>query len=370
MPYWSSQKLLKGKWNECKGFPCRRTCFRLGFAIFVKHNTKNMTTRDPIFEFFEKATSYVPAEVDRMETKAFEEQINDAYSQFEDYVLSSLPFDFDIEEYREEEGMVAACSTPISVNQFADTLSQTAELLRTVSKKPSPVPLRFQVQSFKDTGALGNLDGRISIEDLPYDKLSKRQQEAVHACQELMNDTSRLLESIMDLIKEIDEELEEPLHEPLIGDDRSGLEPEIVLTTNVHASPIPFFFDETNYGENELRRICSSLIEWNWLDEETDEDDFVFFFSGEGLLPLQRLQWRNNNVRLSLLLSLLTQDKTVWKKASDIFKIRNKKYDGDDPDMEYLPVKANTLRVTYSYTMGSDKYLKKLDEVKRVIGLN
>lgn len=327
-----------------------------------------MTTRDPISEFFEKVTSIVPAEVNRMKPGEFGETLEEAYVQFEEYFLSSLPFSFDIDEYREEEG--DACSVPIPVSQFADTLSQAAELLRTIGKNPAAVSPRFPAQSFKDTGALDNLYERVSIEDLPYDALSRRQQEAIATCQELMNDTSRLLESIMDLIKEIDEELDEPLNEPPISDDLGGLEAEIVLTTNVHASPIPLFFDETNYGVNELRRICSSLIKWNWLDEETDEDDFVFFFSGEGLLPLQRLQWRNNNVRLSLLLSLLTQDKVVWKKASDIFKIRNKKYDGEDPDMEYLPVKANTLRVTYSYTMGSDKYLKKLDEVKRVIGLN
>ena len=329
-----------------------------------------MTTRNPISEFFEKATSFVPAEVNRMENEAFEEQVADAYSRFEDYLVSSLPFDFDIDEYREEEGMDDACYAWMPVSKFADKLSQAAQMLKIAGMKPSPVSPHLPAGSSKESGLPSDLNERVSIDDLPYDKLNKRQQEAVLVCQERMNDASRLLESIMDLIKEIDEELDEPLQVFFDGNICEDSEPDMIGPIDVDSPPIPYFFDETNYGENELRRICSSLIEWNWLDEETDEDDFVFFFSGEGLLPLQRLHWRNNNVRLSLLLSLLTQDRTVWKKAAQIFAVRNKDYDWEDPDMEYLPVKANTLRVTYSYTVGSDKYLKKLDEVKRVIGLN
>lgn len=332
-----------------------------------------MTTRDPISEFFEKATSFVPAEVDRMEAETFEEQITDAYSRFEDYLASSLPFDFDIDEYREEEGMDDACYPWMPASKFADKLSQAAQMLKIAGMKPSLVSPHLPAGPSKESGLPSDLNERVSIDDLPYDKLNKRQQEAVRVCQERMNDASRLLESIMDLIKEIDEELDEPLQVFFDGNICEDDEPDMVGPIDVDSPPIPYFFDDANYDEDELRRICSSLVKWNWLSEETDEDDFAFFFSGEGLLPLQRLQWENNNVRLSLLLSLLTSDSTVWKKASEIFVIRNKKYDfstNTDGIDEYLPVKANTLRVTYSYTIGSDKYLKKLDEVKRVIGLN
>lgn len=345
----------------------------MDFTIFVNRNPKSMTTRDPFSEFFEKVTSFVPAEVNRMKPGDFGETLEEAYVQFEEYFLSSLPFSFDIDEYREEEGTQDACSVPIPVSQFADTLSQAAELLRTIGKNPAVVSPRFPVQSSKETGALGYLNERVSIGDLPYDALSRRQQEAVNACQELMNSTSHLIETIMNLIKGIDEELDEPLQETLIGGDRGGLELNTALPPVDPVSPIPFFFVDTNYAEDELRSICSALKEWNWLDEDTAEEDFVFYFIGKGGVPSQHLLWSDNNVRLSLLLSILTQDRAVWKKASRIFKIKNKAYDWADSDSrvdEYLPVKANTLRVTYSYTVGSDKYLKKLDEVKRVIGLN
>ena len=327
-----------------------------------------MATKDPISELFEQVTSFVPAEVNEMGEEAFEERLLDTYSQFERYFLSSLPLDIDVDEYMAELPD-DPCAQPIPVAEFADTLTQAAELLRTIGGTPALVSPRTPADSLSDPSRLSDLKQRVSIDDLPFDMLSERQKSAVMACREFMFSASNLIWTLKDLIDEINEELNSPEFEEMGGEEMEVLEESTTIVGHEQSKgeshkPRPIYFDEVSYDENELRRICSALKTWAWLNDETDEDDFVFFFTGVGEVPCRPLLWDKGNVRLSLLLSVLTKDSSPWKKAEGIFLIRDK----NDVD-KYESAKASSLRVTYSQTIGSDKYLKKLDEVKRVIGL-
>ena len=106
--------------------------------------------------------------------------------------------------------------------------------------------------------------------------------------------------------------------------------------------PIPDYFEGVDYDEQQLRILCSSLVESHWLDSKTKVDDFVYFFSGNGSIPTQRLKWMKETVMLSIFLKEATRDRYVWKKAAQIFLAPSRK------DGKMYPVNATNIRNGYS----------------------
>lgn len=78
---------------------------------------------------------------------------------------------------------------------------------------------------------------------------------------------------------------------------------------------------ELDYSEDTLKTLCRALIKGKYLPCDTDEQDFVYYFSGKGKQPSQQLKWQTTNSELTIFLSeIIPKTETIWKTASKIFK--------------------------------------------------
>ena len=127
--------------------------------------------------------------------------------------------------------------------------------------------------------------------------------------------------------------------------------------------PISDYFEGVDYDEQQLRILCSSLVESHWLDSKTKVDDFVYFFSGNGSIPTQRLKWMKETVILSIFLKEVTRDRYVWKKAAKIFLAPSRK------DGRMYPVNATNIRNGYSNASINESYQYNRKQVMSILSM-
>jgi len=127
--------------------------------------------------------------------------------------------------------------------------------------------------------------------------------------------------------------------------------------------PISDYFEGVDYDEQQLRNLCSSLIESHWLDSKTKVNDFVYFFSGNGSIPTQRLKWMKETVILSIFLKEVTRDRYVWKKAAQIFLAPSRR------DGKMYPVNATNIRNGYSNATINESYPYNRKQVTSILSM-
>lgn len=132
--------------------------------------------------------------------------------------------------------------------------------------------------------------------------------------------------------------------------------------TEVNAEEtIPYYFEGVEFDKEQLSVLCAKLIDKRWLDKNTNVDDFVFFFSGQGKEPVKRLKWMESSVLLAIFLKGTTQDKSLWKKASRIFLAPSRK------DGKHYSINATNIRNVYSSAVIADIYPENQQKVKAIL---
>ena len=127
------------------------------------------------------------------------------------------------------------------------------------------------------------------------------------------------------------------------------------------AKPITCFYNRVEYAEGELRELYGKMAWDQWIDnEQTSEDDFVFFFSGHGVPPRKRIRWMKSSVSLSFFIKRMTEDTRIWKMTSKIFEVRNN-------SLQFVPVDGDKLNIQYYTAIRRDKYLGETLEVDRLL---
>ena len=78
------------------------------------------------------------------------------------------------------------------------------------------------------------------------------------------------------------------------------------------------------YTENQLICILKMLKENAYIDIDTQDADFIYFFSGKGDVPSIGLKWTTIHSTLTIFLkTFFDNDDRIWKKAEVIFNISN-----------------------------------------------
>jgi hypothetical protein len=78
------------------------------------------------------------------------------------------------------------------------------------------------------------------------------------------------------------------------------------------------------YTENQLMCILKMLKENAYIDIDTQDADFIYFFSGKGDVPSIGLKWTTIHSTLTIFLkTFFDNDDRIWKKAEVIFNISN-----------------------------------------------
>lgn len=89
---------------------------------------------------------------------------------------------------------------------------------------------------------------------------------------------------------------------------------------------LPYPHYGNKYTDEQLKYILKTLIERGYIACDTNESDFIYFFSGRGEVPKSGLQWNEGVAHVHLcafLKKFFAEDKRIWNKAESIFNMNN-----------------------------------------------
>lgn len=124
-----------------------------------------------------------------------------------------------------------------------------------------------------------------------------------------------------------------------------------------------FFFPlKKEFTDDDLSWIYENLAARRWIDDrQTSEGDFIYFFSGRGLIPTHPIKWMKSNPALGILLCKLTEDGDKWSKTTAIFTHYSNK------ERCFVPIGRKTLETTHRNSKGTESYEKQLRAVEDTI---
>lgn len=287
----------------------------------------------------------VPSEVVSKGIEVFEDEIHNAFMAFADCVLQSVNLEFEDEHERLFFIMPEACIAPVSsvviaVNETQELLDELGvkdlqgEELEPPQEHVEVEPTRWIDGMMSPAMLIQSLD-RFNIDTLPSDSKNEVLRAAISTCREYAAIMMNFVERVADIC----------------NNGKGTLE------------LIPTFFKNVNKTEQELRQICRNLKDKRYIEPATNEDDFVYFFSGKGTVPNQRLRWINkNNTLFSIFIAeLAPNDSCLWKTASSVFETWRR------GAKEYSPPDEKTLGSTYNRAPEQEVYPSHVAEINALL---
>ena len=155
------------------------------------------------------------------------------------------------------------------------------------------------------------------------------------------------------LIQRFSQEFETPQQKQVLHNVLKYCESSTAITSFANKQGAVEYY-ELDYSEDTLKALCQALIKGKYLPCDTDEQDFVYYFSGKGKQPSKQLKWLTTNTELTIFLSnIIPKTENIWEIASKIF--------GN--------TKKNSLKST-NYTSKSQRnYAKYLEEIRTITKL-
>lgn len=299
-----------------------------------------MASNHPISDFQELLTGIVPSEVVSKGIDAFNDEVHEAFMAFADYVLSSVNLEFDDEFEKEMFILPEACNAPVTsvvvaVNESQELLGELG-----VEEKTEPSqgqgeiePTRWVDGMMSPAMLIQSLD-RFNIDTLPCDSKNEVLRAAISTCREYAAIMMSFVERVADIC----------------NNGKGTLE------------LIPAYFKGVNKTEQELRHICGILKDKRYIEPATNEDDFVYFFTGKGTVPNQRLRWlKKNTVLFTIFISEMTSDSRRWKTASSVFETWSRKA------KDYSPPDEGVLGSTYNRAPEQEVYPSHVAEINALL---
>lgn len=296
-----------------------------------------MISSHPISEFEELLTVIVPAEIATNGAEYDSDEIYAAYSAFQQFILDSLPFELSEQEI---ESLLFSPPPEYAVGpkfSISEAFAEIEEILSRLGIQESgqygSLPILNMYGSMTVAQLMKSFE-RYDIDSLPYEKRNEVLQASFIFRSDIVLDALHFAERIASIYQEKEH----------------------------GCQSIPVRFEGVHLSEQQVRTICNNLIEKHLIEPTTDEDNFVYFFTGIGDVPYRRLRWiGKNNTLLTIFLKEMSTDTRIWQKASRIFETRRK-------DGGYAPAKANVLRETYRNALEKEVYLSNVREIKAIIG--
>lgn len=96
---------------------------------------------------------------------------------------------------------------------------------------------------------------------------------------------------------------------------------QITPTKDVAPSNVITAHYSTIKGTVNIGKLYDCLSTEGYIDSQTTKDDFIFYFSGVGGYPSNRIKWKGKKVQLAILIAKLhTSTSTDWKTTEAIFE--------------------------------------------------
>ena len=75
----------------------------------------------------------------------------------------------------------------------------------------------------------------------------------------------------------------------------------------------------TNLRDSKIKRLFSLLIQQGAIGEDTTEDEFIYYMTGNGNTPTRKIQWLKDNVKLGELVYYTCGGNVPWSTLQHIF---------------------------------------------------
>ena len=99
-------------------------------------------------------------------------------------------------------------------------------------------------------------------------------------------------------------------------------------------------FKHSALNQNQSKRLFEHFINEGLIDQNTAENDFLYYFCGVGNEPLEKLKWRASVILLAIYIKAIGDHdyRPEWKVAENVFE----------------GIKASSLRDNYSKPFSKD----------------
>ena len=304
----------------------------------------------PISTFVDSISYINPDSLQKEGIDAFNERIEEAFQNFSEYVWSKLPHD-------ENDFFPPILDEPCSgidssVQEETEEATESLEILgiddKLVVEEDNELAISYSLNKLNltidDIPISMDMLEPYHVDNLSKEKMSQVLEAAVETCQEYAKMMNLFLKRVSEICAG---------NQAIDNNCFSG-EP---------LEPITSFFHGVNRDKGYLAKVCAKLIDSFWLDKETNVDDFIYFFSGEGYAPYKRLKWMQSSVLLSIFLKEFTTSDRLWKIASKVFFVQSR------TDDKYYPVDANKIRCNYSCAQVAEIYPDNLRQVKEMLSV-
>ena len=122
------------------------------------------------------------------------------------------------------------------------------------------------------------------------------------------------------------------------------------------------FFLDLRVGEEQLPQIYRNLLDKGWIvRSRTSLNNFIYYFTGKGIIPQNPIRWKSTEPILTLFLECMTLEEKKWAKAALIFEKRKR------GTQTYHPVNKDNLGVSRSKVKNNENFQLLVREVMRDI---
>lgn len=82
------------------------------------------------------------------------------------------------------------------------------------------------------------------------------------------------------------------------------------------------YFKHSVLNQEQAKKLMKHLIKESLIDPDTNEQDFLYYFSGTGCEPIERLKWQSSVILLAIYIKAIgnREHRPEWKVAENIFE--------------------------------------------------
>lgn len=113
------------------------------------------------------------------------------------------------------------------------------------------------------------------------------------------------------------------------------------------------YFKHSKMTTDKLEGLYKVLVSKGWLHEQTPQSDFIYYFSGIGDIPSDKMVWKASKTYLSIFISCMENDNPEWVIAEQVFC-----------DMTAKSLKS---LLSTAYNKSVDSYYEKQKEIQALI---
>ena len=266
---------------------------------------------------------------------ALRKELSDKYNDFIDYVWKNSFHDRDMEQ--------PVATLPETIVQpeedyfasYEGKLKQIAEGMNALGIGDKVYPAFFKKRSIKSDKSDTNVNPNIIFKTIITDK---------HSTMSIIDHNEGVPDmEVGKLYFEYAGKASEYIKEVLAAVS-SSLATSVFAETEVrkdnNGRPKDYYRG-VGYTDEQLSILYSRMVDGHWIDSQANREEFIYYFSGNGPQPVQKLRWLRSCVLLTAFLYNVVDDGKMWAKTGRIFEAFSEK------ENRFVPIDRNNIKSVF-----------------------